>query len=318
MEVSSPDKIMFADRGLTKADLVGYYRTVANQMAPLLVGRPLTLHRFPRGVGAKGFMQKNVGKHYPSSILRFEVSKNDGGTTTFPVIAAPDDIAWLANQNAVAFHIWLSAVSSGQNGPKSWLVLDLDPPVDGTADSPESGASPVMAVARAAAEVLVDFGLASVPVVTGSKGVHVWIPVADAVSDLSVVNRALAGLVVKKVPALATTEFLKRERQNRVFVDWLRANRGATVVAPLSIRATAKASVAVPVDWSDLETVRPDQWTLTDAEELAERPTLLQRSAHFTVDQVLGPSVAAGIEAEARRVGVDLDTPFDRFGRKRS
>lgn len=329
METTNPDKIMFPDRGLTKADLVGYYRTVAERMAPMLLGRPLTLHRFPNGVGAKGFMQKNAGKHFPDSILRHEVPKQEGGVTTYPIITGPDDIPWLANQGSIAFHIWLSTVDEpvpvASAASTTWLVLDLDPPAAGRGGSAEArGAdSPVMAVARTSAEVLEDFGLSSVPVVTGSKGVHLWVPVSPSLPEtaahrLAAVNRALAGLVAKRVPELATTEFLKRERKGRVFVDWLRANRGATVVAPLSVRATATGSVAVPVDWDELDTVVPGQWTLTDAEELAVRPTLLERVADLAEPGALDEATAARVEVEARRVGVDLDTPFDRFGRKRS
>lgn len=315
METSNPDKIMFPERGLTKADLVGYYQTVAELMLPMLSARPLTLHRFPGGVGGKGFMQKNAGKHFPASIQRFEVPKQDGGVTSYPVVTEPTDIPWLANQGTVAFHIWLFTVNGGVGD--RWLVLDLDPPAR-LQTAGETAESAVTQVGLAVSKVLADFSLSSIPVVTGSKGLHIWIPVAGGSSDrLATANRALAGLVVDRVPDLATTEFLKRERKGRVFVDWLRANRGATVVAPLSVRATATASVAVPVDWEELVSVRPDQWTLTDAVELAARPTLLDRAEPFGPDDAIGEPVIDAIVAAARQAGVDLDTPFDRFGRKR-
>ncbi len=316
METSNPDKIMFPERGLTKADLVGYYFAVVGQMLPMLLGRPLTLHRFPDGVGGRGFMQKNAGKHFPDSIVRFDVPKQDGGVTSYPIITGPHDIQWLANQGSIAFHIWLFTVGDSGKGGR-WLVLDLDPP-DGPSDVVGPAEAPVTRVALAVADVLADFSLPSVPVMTGSKGVHVWIPVSEGSStQLAMTNRALAGLVVQRVPELATTEFLKRERQGRVFVDWLRANPGATVVAPLSVRATPSGSVAVPVDWGEVGSVRPDRWTLIDAAELVSRPTFLERVKAFTGKAVVDESTSEEIVAVARRSGVDLDTPFDRFGRKR-
>ncbi len=317
MNVSNPDKVMFPERGLTKADLVGYYQKVAERMAPMLYRRPLTLHRFPNGVAAKGFMQKNAAKHFPDSIIRYEVPKQGGGVTTYPVITATEDIAWLANQGSIAFHIWLSTVGGSSDSGADWLVLDLDPPdfdADADDDAHGRGRRPVMDVAEVARQVLADFGLQAVPAVTGSKGVHLWVSVeAEAPGRLAEANRALAGLVAVRAPELATTEFLKRDRGRKVFVDWLRANPGATVVAPLSVRATARGSVAVPVDWAELTDVSPDQWTLTDAEELVERPTLLER-----LDWPHQAVPVDDIVAQARKAGVDLDTPFDRFGRRRT
>ena len=124
-------------------------------------------------------------------------------------------------------------------------------------------------------------------------------------------NRALAGLVAARAPEAATTEFLKKDRKGRVFVDWLRANRGATVVVPLSVRATADASVALPIGWDELSETAPNQWTIADVDEIVTRPTLLDR-AHEPRSLPV-----ADIVATARAEGVDLDTPFDRFGRKR-
>jgi len=319
MEPSSPDKIMFPQPGYTKADLVGYYDRVSHKMAPMLVHRPLTLHRFPGGLGeggrGKGFMQKNVGRHFPTSIIRHRVPKRDGGFTTYPIITEPDHIPWLANQGTIAFHIWPHQVHPETEGRPEPAPGSAATGVDRPGSSPtagRSGLSAVHRVAQAAAEVLDRFDLTAVPVVTGSKGIHLWVPVAASTPqhDLVTANRALAGLVAELVPNVATTEFLKRERKGRVFVDWLRANPGATVVAPLSIRATPGASVAVAVSWDELADTAPDRWTLGDVDELLQRPSLLD---------LAGPEVhrvpVADIAAAARAAGVDLDTPFDRFGR---
>lgn len=305
MEASNPDKVMFPDPGHTKADVVGYYNAVAERMVPMLVDRPLTLHRFPNGIGSKGFMQKNVAKHFPESIGRFEVPKQEGGTTVYPVVTQAEHIPWLANQGTITFHIWTSRIP---DRPPDWMVLDLDP-------SAGSGAADVHEVAVLVGEVLREFDLSSHPVVTGSKGFHLWIRLEDdddpvSAGDVALANRALAGLVALRRPDIATTEFLKKDRKGRVFVDWLRANRGATVVAPFSLRATATASVAVPVEWNEVPDVAPDRWTLSDVDDIGTRPNLPDRAEpqRLPVDDIV---------AAARKAGVDLDTPFDRFGRKR-
>ena len=110
VEVSSPDKLLFPDDGITKADVVDHYRLVAGAMLRFAGGRPLTLQRFPQGIRRKGFMQKNAADHFPASIGRFVVPKRDGGETTYPVVVDADDIPWLANQNTITFHMWLSSV----------------------------------------------------------------------------------------------------------------------------------------------------------------------------------------------------------------
>ena len=313
MEASNPDRVIFPGEAggsptLTKADLVDYYNRMAAKMLPMMTERPLTLHRFPKGIAGKGFMQKNVAKHFPASIDRYEVPKQEGGTTVYPIVTDAENIPWLANQGTVTFHIWTTKVGPEASGAPDWLVLDLDPAENGT--DPDAGVHEVAAATR---EVLDEFGLESHPVATGSKGFHLWVALDETqeAHEIALVNRALAGLVAARNPDVATTEFLKKDRKGRVFVDWLRANRGATVVVPLSLRARPGAPVATPLDWDEVATTAPNRWTMADADELVARPGLDERATtrhHLPV---------ADIVAAARAADVDLDTPFDRFGRKR-
>ena len=300
MEVSSADRIMFPEIGLTKGDMVGYYETIADLIFPFLVARPLTLERYPRGIGAKGFMQKNAANHFPDSIERYEVPKSDGGTTRFPVITEPTDVPYLANQGTVSFHIWTSRVPDTDH--PDYFVMDLDP---------EAGdVGKARSATEAVREALASFAVESIPVATGSKGYHVWAPIVPDVpwQEVAMAAQAIAGLVVAANPDLATTEFLKKNRKGRVFVDWMRNHPGASVVSPFSIRPRPTASVSTPITWDELATTDPDQWTVTNlAERVASLPAWPK------------PSVfpAAKIEATAREAGVDLDTQFDRFGRER-
>ena len=299
MKVSSADRIMFPEVGLTKGDMVGYYETIADLIFPFLVARPLTLERYPQGIGTKGFMQKNAADHFPDSIERYEVPKSDGGTTTFPVITEPTDAPYLANQGTVSFHIWTSRVPDTDH--PDYFVMDLDP---------EAGdVGKARSAAEAARDALASFGVESIPVATGSKGYHVWAPIVPDVAwqEVAIAAQSIAGLVVAANPDLATTEFLKKNRKGRVFVDWMRNHPGASVVSPFSIRPRPTAPVSTPITWDELAITDPDQWTVANlAERVASLPAWPK------------PSVlpAAEMEAAARSVGVDLDTRVDRFGRE--
>jgi bifunctional non-homologous end joining protein LigD len=298
VQVTSPDKLIFEEAGLTKADLVGHYERVGERLLAFAAGRPLTLQRFPNGVAAKGFMQKNASDHFPGSIARFEVPKQDGGVTHYPVVDGVDDLAYLANQGTVTFHMWTSSVARPDR--PDWLVLDLDPSTDDL-DLVRRGVHDLRAL-------LDEFGVDGFPLATGSSGFHVWVPLDGSLSiqDAALATRALAGLAAARHPERLTIEFLKRERTGRVFVDWLRNNPTATVVTPFSLRPKPTAPVAVPLRWDEVDSVMPDRWTLTD---LGDRLDL-----DVTIEPQRPP--VDDIVDRARSEGVDLDSPFDRFGRR--
>lgn len=320
MRVSSPDKLLFPADGITKADVVAHYQRVGPAMLDVLAGRPLTLQRFPKGIDAKGFMQKNAADHFPPSIRRLPVPKRGGGETVYPVVDQADDLAYLANQNTITFHMWTS--SADHPGRPDWLVIDLDP----EAGDIDAARTATLAVGR----VLDSFGLRGQPMATGSKGFHVWVPLRSRrgtsggdggevdgdggevdggkvdFGSVALASRALAGLAVAAEPDLLTTEFLKRNRQGRVFVDWLRNGPTATVVVPFSLRPRPGAPVATPLAWDEVATTDPDGWRLNT---IGERPPI-----DWPEPQDLP---VAEIEQAARAAGVDLDTPHDRFGRDR-
>lgn len=299
MRVSSPDKLLFPADGITKAEVVAHVERVAERMLGFVAGRPLTLQRFPQGIEAKGFMQKNAADHYPESIGRLPVPKRGGGETVYPVVELADDLVYLANQNTITFHMWTS--SAGRPGQPDWLVLDLDPAA-GDLDR-------VRLATGVVRELLESFGLAGFPLATGSKGFHVWVPLDGSLGfdQVSLAARALAGLAVQAHPEELTVEFLKKNRRGRVFVDWLRNAPTATVVAPFSLRPRPGAPVAVPLRWEELGDARPDGWRIHDLDDRLALDVV-------PTSQVL--PVEPIVEA-AREAGVDLDTPHDRFGRNR-
>lgn len=277
--------------------MVEHYELVADRMLDFAAGRPLTLQRFPRGIDAKGFMQKNAADHFPESITRLPVPKRDGGETLYPVVHERKDLPYLANQNTITFHMWTS--SAERPGHPDWLVMDLDPE-DGDLDG-------VRSATRVIHTLLGQFGVSGFPVATGSKGFHVWVPL-DAVADFGAVSqasRALAGIAAMQEPDALTTEFLKKNRKGRVFVDWLRNGPTATVVVPFSLRPRAGAPVAVPLEWDELETAIPDGYRIGTVEERLSLDAQIEPQ-QLPVEEIV---------AAARQAGVDLDTPHDRFGR---
>ena len=296
--VSHPERVIYEEAGVTKGDVVAHYERVAPRMLEFAAQRPLTLQRFPRGIGAPGFMQKNVAEHFPDSIGRYRVPKADGGTTTYPVVDRTDDLAYLANQGTLTFHMWLSRTDAPER--PDWLVLDLDPEAGDVAGARHATAG--------VHDLLAEFGVEAFAVATGSKGFHVWVPIAGKVpyDDAAMVARALAELAAIRDPERLTVEFLKKERRGRVFVDWLRNTPGATVVVPFSLRPTPMASVAVPITWEELNAADPDGWRIGAIDDRLAIATDLEPQ-RLPVKEIV---------AAARAAGADLETTVDRFGRR--
>jgi len=294
--VSHPEKVLYPADGITKGEVVEYYRTVAEAMLVHLRGRPLTLQRFPNGIDEPGFMQKNASKYFPESIERVEVPK-EGGTTIHPLCDTPDDLVYLANQNTITFHIWTSRTPDLLRPDR--LVLDLDPP---------KGGDPPREAARAARKVMEDIGLSPGVMTTGSSGYHV-VALIEQEHDYEAIGkvaRLLAGVVAARHPDEMTTEFLKKDRAGRVFVDWLRNRWAQSTVCPWSLRPRPGAPVAMPITWEELDDTDPQRWTLRDAPERLDREDPWPPAKSLDLDVV---------EELAEAHDVDADEPFDRFGR---
>lgn len=301
MKVSHPERVVYPDDGITKGDVVGYYETVAEHMLPHVEARPVTLQRFPKGIGGAGFMQKNAPDHFPASIERVEVPKRDDGTTVYPVLREAKDIPYLANQGTVTFHVWSSRLPDLDRPDR--IIIDLDPPE-----------GEVAAVRRAAAtvrEILDGIGLPSRPVATGSKGYHLVAPVVadDDAEHLADRMHAAAVWIATQAPDLLTAEFRIDERKGRVFVDWLRNRPGQTAVAPWSLRARNGAPAAVPLRWEELDSTPPDGWSLaTVGQRLAEPDPLLELMGAPTP----AAPVVTALDAMLAETGIEIE-PFDRF-----
>jgi bifunctional non-homologous end joining protein LigD len=255
-ELSHPDKLLFPADGITKADLAAYYENVAEWMLPHVGERPLSLQHFPEGIEGQGFFHKNVPKHYPDWIKRVEVAK-EGGRLVHAVATEPDTLVYLAGQNAITPHVWLSRADRIHQPDR--MVVDLDPP-------PASGFPAVRRAARRAGDLLREIGLEPFAQVTGSKGIHVWTPLRRRADfeEVKEFSNAFASLLAARHPDELTTEFRKAKRGGRILVDVLRNRYAQTAVPPYAVRPRPGAPVATPIEWDELSDskLRPDRWTL--------------------------------------------------------
>jgi bifunctional non-homologous end joining protein LigD len=240
VELSHPGKVLFPDDGLTKGDLVDYYRRIAEVALPHWRDRPLTMHRFPDGIGEEGFFQKNMPDHFPGWIDRAEMPK-EGGSVTHVVANNAATLVYLANQGCITAHLGLSRTDRPDRPDQ--MIFDLDPSDDDFAK--------VQQAAAWLREVLDELELPSFVKTTGSRGLHVLVPL-DRSADFDTmreVARGLAEHLAARHPDALTVAQRKNARGTRVFIDYLRNAYGQTAVAPYSVRARPGAPVATPVTW---------------------------------------------------------------------
>ncbi|MGC9406217.1 non-homologous end-joining DNA ligase [Streptomyces sp. DZ1-3] len=262
LEVHRPGKVLFpATDGTpeyTKGDLVDYHRAVAPFMLPHLRGRPLMLERHPDGVGGPRFMQKNTPEHYPEWIRRVEVGK-EGGTVRHTVCDDSATLVYLADQAALTLHRWLSR--AGAVDLPDRMVFDLDP----SGDDFEA----VREAARLVGELLDELRLPSALMTTGSRGLHVVVPLTarqdfDEVREFA---RDAADVLAAAHPDRLTTAARKKDRGDRLYLDIQRNAYAQTAVAPFTVRALPGAPVATPVSWDALDdpALHARRWTIATA-----------------------------------------------------
>lgn len=252
IEVSRPDKLLFPDDGITKLDLVRYYARVADTMLPHLRDRLAHMHRYPDGLEGEDFHHKRVPEHFPEWVERRRVSIEDGHATQL-VIQDAATLAYIAEQGTITPHAWLSRSDRLDNPDQ--MIFDLDPPGDGFGE--------VQHAARSLRNLLEELELPAFAKLTGSRGVHVIVPLDRRASfdEVRALAREVATTLAERDPDRLTVEMRKERRRGRLFVDWLRNAYGQTAVAPYAVRARPGAPVGVPIDWGELGRVKPDSFT---------------------------------------------------------
>ena len=265
IEISNPDRVIFPKDGLTKGDLADYYA----QIEPLIMidaaKRPMTLIRFPQGTVEKGFFQKHDKGTFGADVKQIPIEESDGSVEDYLYF---DDIKGLlacVQMGTIEFHGWGSKVDKVEYPDR--LVFDLDPDVG-------LDFTRVKEAAVTLRELLQGLGLKSWPLLSGGKGIHVVVPL-DASEDWPTVKSfadRFSRAIAEAEPEMFTANIRKVQRKGRIFLDWLRNQRGATAVMPYSVRGREGAPVAAPVAWDELDQYESGHhFGIRDVDELLER-----------------------------------------------
>jgi bifunctional non-homologous end joining protein LigD len=242
--ITHPEKVLFPEDGITKGELASYYEAIAPCMLPHIRGRPITMERFHRGIGEKGFFQKDVSKGFPDWLERVEVPKK-GGTVHHPIVRDTRSLLWLANQNCITPHVWPSRAPNLYQ--PDICVFDLDPSDD------EPGVLRMAALMLR--DLLNELSLASWVKTSGSKGFHIVTPL-DGEAGFGEVWRfanTVGALLVRRDADHLTQEFSKADRGGRILVDTGRNGYSATFAAAYAVRAKREAPVSAPCTWEEIE-----------------------------------------------------------------
>lgn len=266
-KISHPDKILFPRENITKEDVARYYKEIAPYMVPLIKNHPLTLRHFPQGIDKQGFFQKRCPDYFPSFIQHVDVPLRTHKNEVIQMVMADKlkDLLYFASQNVIEIHMGLSHIKDLEKTDQ--IIFDLDPSKDDF--------EKVREVALIIKELLEEEGLASFVKTTGSKGVHIHVPVRDLqpFKKAKEFAKKLAEKAQKKHPDIITLEHRKDKRGEKVFLDYLRNDYGMTAVAPYSLRALKNAPVATPISWNELKdkSLGPQTYTMKNIGNYLEK-----------------------------------------------
>jgi bifunctional non-homologous end joining protein LigD len=261
--ITHPEKVLFPDDGITKGELAAYHEAVAPLMLPHLAGRPVTMERYPSGIGKPGFWQKDVSRGFPAWLERVRVQHKAGGSH-YPVVRDARSLLWLANQNCITPHVWTSRLPDLTN--PDLCVFDLDP----SRDEPDV----LRRVLLSLRDLLAELGLASWVKTTGSKGFHVVVPLdgSAAFGEVGRFAERVAARMLAREPEALTQEFAKADRGGRILFDIGRNGHGATFAAAYAVRARPGAPVSAPCTWDEIESgIGPRSVTLRTIAQRIER-----------------------------------------------
>ena len=267
VRLSSPERVLFPDEGITKQDLFEYYRAIAPVLVPHLHSRPFTMKRSPYGVGGDVYFQKQAPKGMPSWIptRTFRTHPREGGSrlVDFPLVNSPEAVLWMVQMNCIDMNAWYSRVDKPER--PDFVLFDLDPP--------DGGFALAIRVAHLIREELEQLELESYVKTSGADGIHVLVPLARRATYEQ--TYAFAERVARRLedqhPGLVTTEWLKSKREG-VLVDHRQNARGKTIASVYSVRPKPGAPVSTPLRWNELtEDVTPRRFGMREALERVER-----------------------------------------------
>jgi DNA ligase D len=255
VQISSPDKVFFAERGETKLDLVHHYLRFAEPLLRAMGGRPTLMQRFPEGASGSSFFQKRVPKSAPEWLTTTIVSTPNGTTSRALVAADLAHVLWAVNLGCLGFHPWPYLAADPDHTDE--LRLDLDP-------QPGTDFTHVRAAAAVVHEFLDELGILGYPKTTGNRGVHVYVRLEPRWDSYQVRAGAVAAAreLERRRPDLITAAWWKEERGERIFLDYNQNAPHKTVFGAWSVRARVGAQVSTPLQWAELPEVHPDDLTI--------------------------------------------------------
>ncbi|WEX76943.1 DNA ligase D [Sinorhizobium numidicum] len=246
VRISHPDRILFEGQGITKIDLAHYYAVVADRMLRFAADHPVSLVRCPQGRQRQCFYQKHASDGFPGEIREVPIEESSGGTENYMYVHDAKGLVAAVQMGTMEFHIWGARINRLETPDR--LVFDLDP-------DPSVDFATVKRAAVALRDELADIGLKTFPMVTGGKGVHVIAPLVPRASwdEAKPFAKKIAQSFANRDPDHFIATMSKAKRKGRIFIDWLRNERGATAICPYSSRAREGGPIATPVGWDELE-----------------------------------------------------------------
>jgi DNA ligase D len=255
VKLSSPDKVMFPNPGITKLDLVRYYESIEPALMRAMGGRPVLMERFPHGVGQKSWFQKRVPDNAPEWLETTIVSTPNGTTSEALVAADLAHIVWAVNLGCLGFHVWPSRANDQEHADE--LRIDLDP-------QPGVAFDEARVAAHEVGGLLDELGIESRPKTTGNRGIHVYVRLEPRWSPIQVRAGAVAVAreLARRRPDVITDAWWKEERGERVFIDFNQNAPHKTVFGAWSVRARPDAQVSTPFAWEELDDIDPEALTV--------------------------------------------------------
>jgi bifunctional non-homologous end joining protein LigD len=284
--LTSPDRVLFPDDGITKSGLFEYYETVAPVLVPHLRNRPFTMKRYREGIAGSGFFQKQAPKGMPSWIRtrRFRTHPREGGSrlVDFPLVNSRDALLWMVQMHCIDMNAWYSRVDKPHR--PDFVVFDLDPP--------DGGFGSAVRVAHIVREALEELSLRSYVKTSGADGIHVLVPIArrSTFDETYEFAERLSRSLEARYPGLVTTEWLKRKRSG-VLVDHRQNGWGKTIASAYSVRPRPGAPVSTPLRWQELtDDVTPREFGMQEVLARVERVGDLYEPV-LRGGQALGPAL---------------------------
>jgi bifunctional non-homologous end joining protein LigD len=247
VKLTNPDKVLYPATGTTKAEVFDYYIDIAGAMLPHIAGRAVTRKRWPNGVEEPAFFEKQLASSAPDWLDRASIG-HSSGTTTYPIIDTVEGLAWIGQQAALEVHVPQWRFVDGKPGPATRIVFDLDPGEGVTFRQ-------LCEVAHEVRDLITDIGLTTYPLTSGSKGLHLYVPLDEPISSrgASLLAKRVAQQLEKSMPKRVTATMTKSLRTGKVFLDWSQNSSAKTTIAPYSLRGREHPTVAAPRTWDEIE-----------------------------------------------------------------